>query len=269
MSYEQDNGYTPQTFEEIIDELRLAVNAEWGTTYDTDQFIGTGWYRFLYPVAQKIQRQEVKTSEIFTKVAEYIVQKNIKIERPSVSMNGIVDAFLSNGYVASVKPTEEIDIGKIYIAVDLVDTDPDFAVNKLAVCNLIKNYTVAGTVTQGDQVESITLSNGQSFDFKFVLADKNPILFRITLADSLNSSIAIPEDEAIRTSFYSNYIARYRMGWNIEPQKYYNQGDALWAASVLVEYSLDNGDNWLSTIHTADYDELWTLNLEDVSVIYS
>ncbi len=268
MSYEQNNGYTARTFDEIMEELRVGVNDEFGTTYDVDQFLGTGWYRFLYPMVQRIQNNEVKASEIFVKLAEYITQKNLKIERPSVSMNGIVDAFLSNGFVASVKPTEEADVGKVYIAVDLFDTDPDFDDQKLEVCQLIKNYTVAGTLTIGDHSEIITLSNGQSFEFSFVLADKNPILFRVTLVDSINTPIAIPTDETIRNSFYNNYLERYRMGWDIEPQKYYNQGDALWASSVLVEYSLNAGADWASTVHTAEYDELWTLNLEDIDVIY-
>ena len=59
------------------------------------------------------------------------------------------------------------------------------------------------------------------------------------------------------------------MGWNIEPQKYFNQGDALWAASVLVEYSLDLGSTWEDDIHESEYDELWVLDLEDVDVIFS
>lgn len=268
MSYEQNNGYISRTFDEIMDELRLGVNSEFNTTYDVDQFLGTGWYRFLYPIVQRIQNNEVKASEIFVKLAEYITQKNIKIERPSVSMNGIVDAFLSNGFVASVKATTVETVGEVYIAVDLVDTDPDFAAKKLQVCQLIKNYTVAGTLTIGDQSEIITLSNGQSFIFSFVLADKNPIKFRVTLTDSINTPLAIPDDETIRNAFYNNYIDRYRMGWDIEPQKYYNQGDALWASSVLVEYTFNDTD-WFSTIHTAEYDELWTLNLEDIDVIYS
>lgn len=269
MSYEQENGYIPRSFEDIMDELRLGVNDKFNTNYDEDNFVGTGWYRFLYPIAQRIQNNEAKTSEIFTKLAEYIVQKNIKINRPSVSLNGIVDAYKNNGYIASVQPTDETNLGEVHIAIDLEEDDPDFDAKKLEICTLMKDYTVAGTVSFGPQSETITLSNGQAFQYKFYLADKNPIQFRITLADSLNTSIAVPDDETIRQSFYDNFHARYRMGWNIEPQKYYNQGDALWAASVLVEYSLDEGDNWFSTVHTSEFDELWTLALEDIDVIFS
>lgn len=269
MSYEQDNGYVPRSFEEIMEELRIGVNDQFFTSYDEDTFVGTGWYRFLYPVVQRIQNNEVKISEIFVYLAEYIVQKNILINRPSVSQNGMVDALKNAGYVASVRATEEATIGEIYIAVDLELDDPDFDAKKLEIATLMKNFTVAGTVSIGDQEETITLSNGQAFVYKFKLADKNPILFRITLVDSINTAIAIPSDEDIRLQFYQNYIGRYRMGWNIEPQKYFNQGDALWAASVLVEYSLNDGDDWFSTIHESEYDELWVLDLEDVDVIFS
>lgn len=269
MSYEQDNGYTPETFDEIMDKVRIGVNTQFSTNYDVDTFVGTGWYRFAYPLVQRIQNNEVKTSEIFVKLAEYIVQKNIQINRPSVSLPGTIDTFEDAGYRIGVEPTREDTTGEIRIAIDLELDDPDFAAKKLEICMLMKQCTIAGTVSFGDQSEFITLSNGQSFEYKFKLADKNPIKFRITLVDSINTAIAIPSDESIRLAFYQNYGARYRMGWNIEPQKYYNQGDAIWAASVLVEYSLDNGVNYLSTIHTATYDELWTLNLEDVDVIFS
>lgn len=269
MSYEQANGYTPQTFDEIMDELRVGVNTEFNTNFDVDNFIGTGWYRFLYPVAQIIQKNQIKTSEIFVKLAEYIVQKNILIERPSVSLPGMIDAYKSNGYIASVEPTREDTVGEIRLAVDLDPLDPLFAQKKLEIAQLLSQYTVGGTVSFGDQAETITLSNGQSFVYKFVLADKDDIKFRITIADSLNTAIAIPSDEDIRLQFYQNFSTRYRMGWNIEPQKYFNQGDAQWAASVLVEYSLDGGATWLSTVHISEYDELWVLNLEDVDVIFT
>jgi len=269
MSYEQDRGYIPRSFEEIMDELRLGLNEQFSTNYDAETFIGTGWYRFLYPIAQRIQNNEVKISEIFVYLAEYIVQKNILINRPSVSLNGMVDAFKNAGYEASVEATREDTVGEIRIAVNLEGDDPDFAAKKLEIATLMKNFTVGGTVSIGDQVELITLSNGQAFEYKFKLADKNKILFRLTIEDSINTAIAIPSDEDIRLAFYQHYTDRYRMGWNIEPQKYYNQGDALWAASVLVEYSLDDGVTWSDEIHDAEYDELWTLDLEDINVIFS
>lgn len=269
MSYEQSNGYSPRSFDEIMNELRIGVNTQFSTTYDVDQFLGTGWYRFLYPVAQRIQNNEVKISEIFTKLAEYIVQKNILINRPSVSQNGIVDAFKNNGFIASVKETEEATIGQIFVAIDLVGDEVDFAAKKLQICTLMKDYTVGGTVSYGDQQEIITLSNGQAFTYKFVLADRQVIKFRVTIADSVNTSIAIPEDESIRLQFYNNYISRYRMGWNLEPQKYFNQGDAPWAANVLVEYSLDAGSSWASVVFESEYDDLFVLSLEDIDVIFS
>lgn len=269
MSYQQDNGYTPRSFDEIMNELRLGVNAQFFTNYDEDTFLGTGWYRYFYPIVQRIQNNEVKMSEIFTKLAEYIVQQNQKISRPSVSLPGTIDAYEAAGYKVGVEPTEEDTVGEIRIAVDLELTDPDFAAKKLEICTIMKDCTVAGTVSIGDQVENITLSNGQSFPYKFKLAIKNAIMFRITLTDSLNTAIAIPSDEDIRLAFYQNYQSRYRLGWNIEPQKYYNQGDALWAASVVVEYSMDAGSTWETDIYESDYDELWTLDLEDIDVIFS
>ena len=194
MSYEQENGYVPRTFDEIMSELRLGVNSQFNTTYDEETFLGTGWYKFLYPVVQRIQNNEVKTSEIFVYLAEYIVQQNLKISRPSVSQNGMVDAFKAAGYTASVEATREDTVGEIRIAVDLELDDPLFAEKKLEIATLMKNFTVGGTVSIGDQSEIITLSNGQAFEYKFKLANKQPIWFRVTLVDSINTAIAIPSD---------------------------------------------------------------------------
>lgn len=274
MSYAQDNGYTAVPFSELMNELRLAINrpvAEGGlgTSYTEETFVGTGLYKYAYAVLQKSQENEVKTAEIFQKLQEYIATTNAKIKRPSVSQPGLIEQFDDAGYVASVKPPVDVDAGKIFVCVDLDDTDPDYATERLAVATLIKDFVAGGLVTQGTEEEEITLSNGQEFTFKFYLPDRIPVLLRLTAVDSENSLAATPTDEELRQAVFDNAKARYKLGMNFEPQRYFGQSDAPWAQSVLLEWSDDAGATWNSTVFDAAFDELFEFGLEDIQVVIS
>ncbi len=267
MSFAQDNGYTPATFDEIMSEVREGINAQFGTTYNETDFVGTNWYKFAYAIVQKIQLGEIKTSEIFQKLQQYIELTNERIQRPSVSFPGLVDSFTDNGYVASVKPMEEADAGKVSICLDLDPLAPGFAAEKLAVCTLIKDFVAAGIVTLGDQSETIVLSNGQSFDFKFTCRVETPILLRLTATQSRNQLVALPTDEDIRAEIFNNINARYRLGWDFEPERYFGVSDALWANDVTLEWSDDGGSNYFDTVYEAEFTDKLTFALEDISVV--
>jgi len=267
MSFSQDNGYSPVDFATLMGAIREGINTQFGTAYTEDNFVGTNYYKYFYALVQKVLENETKTAEIFTKLQEYIAQTNLRIQRPSVSYPGLVESFASQGYVASVKQNLEADAGTISICVDVDDADPDYADTKLEICNLIKDYVVAGMVTLGDQVESIVLSNGQSFDFKYALPDYTPILLRLTLTTSDNQVLTIPSDEDIRQRVFDNIAARYRLGWDFEPVRYYNVADAPWAATILLEWSSNGGGLWQSTVFQAAFDDLFTFELGDISVV--
>lgn len=269
MSFSQENGYTPETISQLMNQIRLNINAEFGTSYTPTSFVGTNFYKFVYSIAQKIQQNEIKTSEIFLKYQEYIQITNEKIQRPSVSYPGLLDSFASRGFVASTKKMLEADAGKIFICVDTDETDPDYPEVKAEIGLLISQFVAAGLVYQGDQVESIVLSNGQEFDFAFALPDRTPILLRMTATISDNNLLAIPDDEAIRQRIFDQINLRYRLGWNFEPQRYYNLSDAPWASNVLLEYSDDAGATWESGVFVASYIDLFTFGLDDIAVVIS
>lgn len=275
MSYSQENGYTPKTFDQIMEDFRVGVNAQFGTTYTTDTFIGTGWYKYFYSIAQMVQQNEIKTSEVFLKVSEYINLKNEAIQRPSVSNPGIVDSFKDKGWIASVKKNLLADAGTVSICV-LVDntitdpTDPNYyPTKKLEINTYIKDFIAAGMISQGTETNSIVLSNGQSFDFKFYLPNKIPVLLKLTCTMSVNNLLFVPNDETLRQTVFDNIASRYRLGWNFEPQRYFTLGDALWAGSVKLEWSSNGGTTWNSTIYTADFKDLFTFALSDIQVVIS
>ena len=267
MGFAQDNGYTPEDIAAIMSSLREGINAQFGTTYTVDNFAGTNFYKYFYALAQRIQSGEIKTSEIFTKLQQYFVITNEKISRPVVTSPGLIEKLETEGYIASLKPMIDADAGKISVCVDVDDADPDYAATKLDICTIIKDSTVAGCVTQGDQVESLTLTNGQSFDFKYALPDRVEVLLRLTVTLSENNQVVIKSPEDQKQALIDNIAAKYRLGKNFEPQRYFSVVDAPWAESVLLEWSDDDGANYHSTVFNAEFDDLFDVLLENIELV--
>ncbi len=267
MSYAQDFGYVPVTFDTIMGAIREAVNLQFSLTYTEGTFIGTNWYKYFYGIVQKVIENETKTAEIFVKLQEYIATTNERIQRPSVSLPGLIDSFTAQGFVASVKKNEEADAGTVSICVDTDDDLPTYAATKLVICNFLKDFVAAGMVFIGSESETILLSNGQSFDFAFSLPNRIATLIKITITSSDNQEQVIPDDEAIRIAALANIRARYRVGWDFEPQRYYTQIDAPWAATILLQWSVNAGSNYYSTVFQADFDDLYDFDLDDITVL--
>lgn len=274
MSFSQENGYVPSSIETLMDLVRQGVNSSFGLSYTPETFVGTGWYKYFYVLIQKLQQNEVKTSEIFIKLQEYFNVTNEKISRPVVTNPGLIDKLLTEGFVASVKPMIEGDAGKIHVCVDVDDDDEDYAETKLAICTLIKDSTVAGAVTQGTESESIVLTNGQSFDFKYNLPYRIPVWLRLTVTLSENNQVVISSPDAQKALLLANIAAKYKLGKNFEPQKYFGIIDAPWASTVLLEWTddvtdgeLDMDATWHDELFDADYDELFDIALERVTLV--
>lgn len=267
MSFELEQGYIPVSFEAIMEDLRVYSNTQFGTTYTTENFVGTNFYKYYYAAAQKIQQGEIKTSEIFQKLKEYIVITNQAIARPVATFQGIIDRFAAEGYVASVKAPADADAGKVFICVDVDNTDPDYADIKLELCTIIKDSVSLGMVTQGTESSTIVLTNGQGFDFKYDLPDRHTTLLRLTVTTSDNNQMLIGDPDVTKATLLANIAADYSLGKDFEPQRYFSIADAPWASQVLLEYSINAGANWYSVIYEANYDDLLEVSLADTTLI--
>lgn len=266
MSFELDNGYIPASIETIISQIRLGINEEFETDYTEDNFVGTNFYKYAYAIAQRISEGEIKTSEIFQKIKEYINLTNQMIQRPVATNQGIVDRFKTAGYIASVKKPVEIDAGKVSICVDVDDTADDYPENKIEICTIIQNSVSLGMITQGDQTESLVLTNGQSFDWSFFLPDRIETFLRLTITTSENNQVLIADPDDTKNLLLTNIADIYRLGKNFEPQRYFTVNDAPWSSQVLLEYSFNESD-WFTAIFDADFDELLEVPLENVTLV--
>lgn len=269
MSFAQDTGYFPNTISQLMEIVRLNVNAQFGTSYDVDTFIGTNFYKYFYAVIQRLQQNEIKTAEIFLRMQEYFAITNESIERPITTHPGIVDYFRKAGFEASTKKPIDADAGKLFICVNTDEDADDYAEIKTVICNLVKDCCVGGVISQGSESEAVTLPNLQSFDFKFNLPDRQPILLRLTLTLSDNNEFTIDSDAVVAQKLFDNITARYRMGLSFEPQRYFSVVDAPWAAEVLLEYSQDDGSSYTNNVFDAAYDDLFTFEIGDIEIIES
>lgn len=392
MSYSQENGYLPVAVETIMASIMENINIQFGTSYTMDTFVGTNFYKYFYALAQRVQSGEVKTSEIFLKLQQYIAITNERISRPVNTNPGIIEKFanyrstlIPAGLIAAVKPMIDADAGKIHIAVDVYEgdraqgnveitnfanltattadtinvagttftaqagaatpgtatfqaatslaatatslaaqinahatvsllvkavasgakvlftakhggtagnayvityvsngsvglttsgatftggtTNADYSALKTEINTLISQITVAGAVTQGTEVSTIVLSNGQSFDFKYNLPDRKATKLRLTVTLSENNQVVIDSPDTVKERLLANINSRYRLGRNFEPQRYFTVVDAPWASTVLLEYSLNDGVTWSSSVYDAQYYELFDIGLDDIELI--
>lgn len=267
MGFAEESGYTPTDIETMMLQVMNDINTQFGTTYVAETFLGTNFYKYFYALMQSVQGNEVRTAEIFAKLQQYITVTNEAISRPVVTNPGLVDAFGEAGYIASVKPPNDTDKGKIFVCVDTDEAADDYDDVKLAICTLIKDSTVAGAVSQGTETEAIVLSNGQSFDFKFNLPDRVEVLLKLTTTLSENNQVFIKSPDDVKNDLLQNINARYRLGKNFEPQRYYSVTDAPWASDVLLEWSDDAGMTYYTTVFESEYDDLFDVLLENIELI--
>lgn len=386
MSFASESGYTPLSIESLMDLIRVQINEEFGTDYSQESFIGTNWYKYFYALIQRVQQNEVLTSEIFVKLQEYFAVTNERISRPVATNPGLVEKFADEEFIASVKPMIEADAGKCHICVDAIDdhargevaitnhanlvsgtddsitigatvftaqagaatpgdatfqaatsndataaslalqinehatagalveatvedavvlirsiargtsgnaialaytnndgnvgatvsgatlaggvsADDDYDDLRLEIATIIKNSVAAGVMTIGQEIETIVLSNGQSFDFRFQLPNRIETLLKLTTTLSENNESVILSTDDVKEILLANIAARYQLGKNFEPQKYFSVVDAPWASQVVLEYSIDAGSNWETEVYDSAFDALLEVSLENTTVV--
>ncbi len=266
MSFAQDQGYLPSTIADLMELVRVGVNEQFDTTYEAETFQGTNFYKYFYALIQRLQENEIKTSEIVLKLQEYFEVTNEEITRPNTTHPGLLDYFTAAGFLASAKVPETGDAGKLYVCVDVDDGADDYPTKKTQICTILRDSTVAGVVTEGTETEAVALSNDQSFDYKFSLPDRIPVQLRLTIDQSENNQFAVLTDADVAQLVLDNVTARYRLGLNFEPQRYFSIIDAPWAASILLEYS-ENGADWFDEVSELDFDELYEFDIDDIDII--
>lgn len=259
MGYTVD-GYIPDSFETLMGLVVSGINTQYGTTYTQETFTGTNFYKFAYVQVQNVMALQTQLAETYSKLQDYIALSNEKILEPIVTNTGLIQAFATLGYKISIKEPTALTAGELSICVDADSGAVDWLTQKANILQLIADSTSAGEYTNGAQTGAVVLSNGQAKTFRFALPTETAMILRLTIVISENNRYTIDDSDTIKAKLLANIAANYALGLNFEPLKYFCiAGDAPYASSAVLEYSINDGANWFTAIIDADYDDLYTI----------
>lgn len=266
MSYTLTNGYAPRTFETILLEVIASVNKELGTSYTQATFEGTGLYKIFYGMIQQIMTAENAVSEIENLLEDFMRTTNEELEVPSSTVDGVMAKILDDlGYISSLKANTSTDAGEISLCVDIDETKSNYSIEKEKILRLLYTYLGASSFYNGTESGNITASNGQSFPIAYGLPVKKTTYFRVEVVNSENSESIVLTPNEIKDRFMKNFEKFYKLGYDLEPEKYLEiERDLPFASKIVIEYSF-NGTSWTSDVYKSAYNE--KIIVESIEVI--
>lgn len=272
MPYNQQNGFTPRSFDDIMAVFMNAVNEVFNLEYDRDSFAGSNFYKFHYAGAQGILTAEATFAEAYAKLCDYLRSMNEKINIPKTPRDGLIAAFEGVGYMVSIEKQTAQNAGTVGLCVlmeDALDSET-FQKKKAEILLGLKTYTDAGIFAKGEQRGEVALSNGQNFDFGFDLPLFHEVHLQLTVALSKNTSILPASVEVIKEKLLENLKREYRLGLEFEPGKYFTVSrDAPYAAGVSLLWRKNMEDAWSAEVYRSTYREYFRVNPERITVTLS
>lgn len=258
------NGYTADDFSTIINRYFEAFNAEFGAVSEV-RFKASREYELFYSSAQIDMQYQAIFSELFTQISTWMIDVNYKINSPSTTNTAIQQKFKSKlGYDVGIKPMIEADAGKIHIAIDYV---PAASTNNIIAEFMAKECVAGGIVSQGDIIVPVSIG-GQQFPYKWVVAVAKDVTFKLTITVSRTSAEYLESEADIAKRFIDNFNMLYKIGYDIEPESYYEiNRDAKYASDIKCEYSLDGGNVWVVTPHESLYSDKFTPEILTKNII--
>lgn len=267
MPFNTEYGYVPESVPSLIAKLIPYLNAQLGTSYTYETFQGTNLYRFVYGVAQLIADLEVDTGEIYNKLQDYFRATNEEVLVPRTPLEGLIEQFAAAGFPAV--SFDQSTPGVLKTCVNVDDQAEDYAEKKALIIETLALYTVLGLNYDGLETGDYTFSNGQVFTYKFDLPTIVPVLLKATITISLNNTSRIFTADEIRTIIDDNITELYQLGNDFEPLKYLTTKDLPFAATIALEYSLDDGSTYSGDVYSADYTDLFQYTKSEIEVIIS
>ena len=271
MAYTDENGFIPDTMEDLINDFMNGINTKFGTSYTLDTFVGSNFYKYFYVIAQQIIDNEIVFAQAFQKLQDYIRSTNETISIAKTPLDGLIKVFADAGYQISIEPMTALNAGTLGVCVDVDDEATDYADMKLEILTMLKDYTVAGIFFSGTETGDIALTNGQSFEFGFDLPTEyasTELQLTITLSQNVN---IVPDSESeIKTKLLANLANRYSIGRDFEPDRYFDiLTDAPYASSVLLKWRKTSGDSFSGAVYSANYKDVFRFDASRISVVIS
>lgn len=263
MAWTLVNGYSPRSFNEILQEYVDEINSQFSTNYDITTIVGTDFYKFAYSAIQLVMQAETKTAEITANLTDYVRTANEKINLPKSTISGFVaglKAPIANGGLAldsTIKDiTDPVEAGYMFLVVDVDSSAVDYATTKQKIIDKMALWLTVGLYYNGTETGTKMAINGQTFTYKYALPTPVNTLVKITITASKNSTTPILNENQIRNIFNANFANLYKLGLDFEPEKYLEIArDCPFASNIVLEYSLNSGSTWLTVPKSMPYNE--------------
>jgi hypothetical protein len=276
MGYNQF-GYVPRTADQLISSLISRINEYFGTSYTTQSFIGTNFYKLCYAVVQLIVETETDTGEIYAKLQDYFRATNETLINVKPPRQGMMDEAKKitqfnnypNGIDVSFKNYPQDDpasAGKLSMCADVDTNDSQIDNIRQALVDMLANCMAEGVVTEGNVSEEHLFSNGQIKTYKFTWVERTPIKLKLTGLINPGSINIHPTDDYIKNQLYDNINERYIIGSDFAPQNYFTYDDAPYLSELLLQYSLDSGASWNSDVVHLDFYQKYTFSINDILI---
>lgn len=269
MSFSVVNGYSPRSYETILDDCVAVVNDEFKTNYTRQTFVGTNLWKYLYATIQGMMTIENNISELGVKLQDYIRTQNEELIIHRSSADGIMQAIKDElGLVSSLKPvSSSADAGEIYLAVDVDNEQENYSELKQKIIETLHKYLTAGLHYNGTEAGTVTATNGQVFNYAYELPTKKQLKIQIQVKVSDNTNIFVETTNSIKEKFLKNFSEIYRLGYDFEPQQFLNiSRDLPFASEITIKYSTNSGSSWATEILESDYKTKITIAENDVEV---
>ena len=263
MSFNVVNGYTKQTFNELLATLTQAVNEQFGTNYTVDSIVGSNHFKSFYGGLQLVMESENKINDLQVKVVDYIRTINESISAPISSVDGTIKYFKDNlGLDVSLRPITDVSLaGQPAIAVDIDPSASDFNSRKQQIFDALRISQTEGLYWYNPSTEAKTNEyrgessalNGQAFPYAFFTPVAFPMYVKITITRSRDNLAYQLNTAQIEQLFRMNFASRYSLGRDFEGERYLSICDVPSAADVKVEWSTDNA-SWTEGVREMEFD---------------
>ncbi len=268
MPFNDEGGFVPDSFNDIMGRLREGINAQFATTFTEEDFEGSNFYKFCYALAQEVLAREIEFAEAYAKLQDYIRAQNLVLSAPKTPVDGLIAAFKAKGYAMSLRPMTADTAGKMAACVNVDTGATDYAVKKAEILELLKTYTVGGIYFEGTESGAVVLSNGQSFTFAFFPPVKYNAYLKLTISLSTNTAILKDSDAVIKEKLLKNLSELYALGRNFEPDRYFNiYRDAPYASAVKLEWKKAAEDSFSDGVYQADFKDLFEFIADRIEVV--
>lgn len=268
MSYNVINGYTKQTFDDLLATLVEAVNSQFGTNYTTETIVGSNHFKSFYGGLQLVMESENKINDLQVKVVDYIRTINESISAPISSADGTIRYFKDNlGLDIALRPITDVSLaGKPAIAVDIDPTTADFASRKQQIFDALRIsqteglywYNPSTSAASNEYRGESSALNGQAFPFAFFTPRAVPMYVRITVTRSRDSLSYQLNTAQIEQLFRDNFAKIYSIGRDFEGERYVSICNIESAADVKVEWSTNN-TTWTEGVREMEFDTKITI----------